>query len=437
MRIPLWHGKCSLPYDMDIARPDIKQKKKRQMFVYAGVAVVVIAIAVVIVARLKPAAPPVDRSAIWTDTVKRGPMIRQVRGSTGTLVPREDSILLIPALTDATVVRIRVLPGAKVTPDDTLLDLADPQLNQQLLSAKLAQQQAEADYKSLQSQLQSTLMDKRTTAAQIDADYSTDKRQADTDAQLCKLGVVSGLVCGASQNKFEQLAEQKKISMQQLDVNEKAIEVQLSSAQSKIDQAKTLVDLYQKQTAALEVKAGIGGEVAALPTPMQVGTHVTAGTPVAEVIQLDKLKAALQIAETQAHDIQLGQPASVDTHNGVVPGHVSRIDPTVLNGTRTVDVQLDGPLPPGAVPNLSVDGTIDLERMTDVLRVGRPALGNENSTLSLFKVDPDGKDAIRVPVKVGRASVNEIQVLEGLKEGDTVILSDMSRYDNVDRVRLE
>jgi RND family efflux transporter MFP subunit len=422
---------------MDIARPDIKLKKKRQMFVYAGVAVVVIAIAVVIVARLKPAAPPVDRSAIWTDTVKRGPMIRQVRGSTGTLVPREDSILLIPALTDATVVRIRVLPGAKVTPDDILLDLADPQLNQQLLSAKLAQQQAEADYKSLQSQLQSTLMDKRTTAAQIDADYSTDKRQADTDAQLCKLGVVSGLVCGASQNKFEQLAEQKKISMQQLDVNEKAIEVQLSSAQSKIDQAKTLVDLYQKQTAALEVKAGIGGEVAALPTPMQVGTHVTAGTPVAEVIQLDKLKAALQIAETQAHDIQLGLAASVDTHNGVVPGHVSRIDPTVLNGTRTVDVQLDGPLPPGAVPNLSVDGTIDLERMTDVLRVGRPALGNENSTLSLFKVDADGKSAERVPVKVGRASVNEIQVLEGLKEGDTVILSDMSRYDNVDRVRLE
>ncbi|MGA2729470.1 MAG: efflux RND transporter periplasmic adaptor subunit [Terracidiphilus sp.] len=407
------------------------------MFVYAGVAVVVIAIAVVIVARLKPAAPPVDRSAIWTDTVKRGPMIRQVRGSTGTLVPREDSILLIPALTDATVVRIRVLPGAKVNPNDILLDLTDPQLNQQLLSAKLALQQAQADYKSLQSTLQSTLMDKKTTAAQIDADYSTDKRQADTDAQLCKLGVVSGLVCGASQNKFEQLAEQKKISMQQLDVNEKAIEVQLSSAQSKIDQAKTLVDLYEKQTAALEVKAGIAGEVAALPTPMSVGTHVAAGTPVAEVIQLDKLKAALQIAETQAHDIQLGQPASVDTHNGIVPGHVSRIDPTVLNGTRTVDVQLDGPLPPGAVPNLSVDGTIDLERMTDVLRVGRPALGNENSTLSLFKVDPDGKTAERVPVKVGRASVNEIQVLEGLKEGDTVILSDMSRYDNVDRVRLE
>jgi HlyD family secretion protein len=422
---------------MDIARPDIKKKKQRQMLAWAGIAVVVVGIAVFIVARLKPAAPPVDRSAIWTDTVKRGPLIRQVRGSTGTLVPREDSILLIPAQTEATVVRIRVLPGAKVTPDTVLLDLSDPQLEQQLLSAKLALQQAQADYKSLQASLQSTLMDKRTTAAQIDADYETDKRQADTDAQLCKLGVISGLVCGASKNKFDQLAAQKRISTEQLDVNQKAIEIQLASAQSKIDQAKTLVDLYEKQTAALEVRAGIAGEVAALQTPMSVGTHVAAGTPVAEVIQLDKLKAALQIAETQAHDIQLGQPASIDTHNGIVPGHVSRIDPTVLNGTRTVDVQLDGPLPPGAVPNLSVDGTIDLERIPDTLQVGRPALGNENSTLSLFKVDPDGKYAVRVPVKVGRASVNTIQVLDGLKEGDTVILSDMSRYDNVDRVRLE
>jgi HlyD family secretion protein len=422
---------------MDIARPDIKLKKKRQMFVWAGAAVIFLALAVVLVSRLKPAAPPVDRSAIWMDTVKRGPMIRQVRGSTGTLVPREDSIQLIPAQTDATVVRIRVLPGTKVTPDTILLDLSDPQLNQQLLSARNALEGAEADYKSLQASLQSTLMDKRTTAAQIDADYATDKTQADTDAQLCKLGVISGLVCGASKNKFDQLAEQKKIVVEQLDVNQKAIQVQLASAQSKIDQAKTLVDLYEKQTAELEVRAGIAGEDAALQTPMSVGMHVPAGTPVAEVIQLDKLKAALQIAETQAHDIQLGQPASIDTHNGIVAGHVSRIDPTVLNGTRTVDVQLDGPLPPGAVPNLSVDGTIDLERLGDVLKVGRPALGNENSTLSLFKVDADGKYAERVPVKVGRASVNEIQVLDGLKEGDTVVLSDMSRYDSVDRVRLE
>jgi RND family efflux transporter MFP subunit len=233
------------------------------------------------------------------------------------------------------------------------------------------------------------------------------------------------------------LTTQHQLSLQQIEVNEKAIEIQLASSQTKVDQAKALLDLYQKQAAALQVRSTISGTLAQLASPVQVGQHVTAGTSVAEVIQRDKLKAALQIAETQARDIQIGQPASIDTHNGVIPGHVTRIDPSVLNGTRTVDVSLDGPLPQGAVPQLSVDGTIDLERLTDVLFVGRPALGNENSTLSLFKEDPDHKGAVRVPVKVGRASVNSIQVLDGLKEGDTVILSDMSRYDNVDRIRLE
>jgi len=426
---------------MDIARPDLKKKKMRQYVVWAGVAAVLLTVAVIAVSRLKPAALTVDGSTVWPDTVKHGDLTIQVRGSTGTLVAREDSIELIPAQTDATVVRIRELPGAIVTTDTILMDLSDPQLEQQLTSAKLALGQAQADYKSQQATLQSQLMTLKTTLAQVNADYSTDKRQSDTDQQLCKLGVESGLVCGASLNKFQQLDAQKSIAMQQIDVNEKALTVELASAQAKIDQAKTLVDLYEKQTAALEVRAPIAGQVAALPVgangPIQIGTHVTAGTPVAEVTQLNKLKAALQIAETQAHDIQIGQPASVDTHNGVVPGHVSRIDPTVLNGTRTVDIALDGALPPGAVPGLSVDGTIDLARMHDVVYMGRPALGNDNSTLSLFKVDPDGKGAVRVPVKVGRASVNSMQVLEGLKEGDTVILSDMSREDAVDRIRLD
>jgi RND family efflux transporter MFP subunit len=422
---------------MDIARPDLLKKKKRQMFVWAGIAVVVLAGLAFAVSRLKPAAPSVDASTVWPDTVKRGSFTRQVRGSTGSLVPREDSIELIPAQTDATVVRIMALPGAQVTPNTILLEMADPQLEQQLLSAQGALKGAQADYKSLQAQLQSTLMGLRSTAAQVNADYATDKTQADTDAALCKLGVISGLVCGASKNKAEQLDVQKKISTEQLGVNEKAIEVQLASSQAKVDQAKTLLDLYQKQTAALQVRSTISGTLAQLPTPVQVGQHVTAGTSVAEVIQRDKLKAALQIAETQARDIQIGQPATIDTHNGIIPGHVTRIDPSVLNGTRTVDVALDGPLPPGAVPQLSVDGTINLETLPDVLYVGRPALGNENSTLSLFKEDPDHKGAVRVPVKVGRASVNAIQVLEGLKEGDTVILSDMSRYDNVDRIRLD
>jgi RND family efflux transporter MFP subunit len=422
---------------MDIARPDLAKKRRRRIIIIGAVVAVVVAAAFGAVYRLKPAAPTVDGSAVWPDTVKRGPLVRQVRGSTGSLVPREDSIELIPAQTDATVVRIRVLPGAKVTPDTILMDLTDPQLQQELLTAQLALKGAEADYKSLQATLDSTLMDKKTAAAAVNSDYTQDQLQAQTDKALLDLGVISGLAYNKSKNTADQLTAQHDLSLQQLSVNQKAIVVQMQSAQTKIDQAKALLDLYQKQSAALEVRAGISGAVAALPTPMQVGQHVTAGTSVAEVIQLDKLKAALQIAETQARDIQIGQPASIDTHNGVIPGHVTRIDPSVVNGTRTVDVGLDGPLPAGAVPNLSVEGTIDLERMADVLYVGRPALGNENSTLSLFKIDPDGKGAVRVPVKVGRASVNYIQVLEGLKEGDMVILSDMSREDAFDRIRLD
>ncbi|HEY1767209.1 MAG TPA: HlyD family efflux transporter periplasmic adaptor subunit [Terracidiphilus sp.] len=422
---------------MDIARPDIKQKRKRKLAAWTALGIVGLSAVAFAVSRLKPAAPTVDRSTIWTDTVKRGPLIRQVRSSTGSLVPREDSIELIPAQTDATVVRIRVLPGAQVTPNTVILDMADPQLDQEVLNAQLALKAAQADYKSLQATLQSTLMDKKTAAAQVNADYTQDALQAQTDKALFDLGVISGLAYQKSKGTADQLTTQHQLSQEQLDVNQKAVQVQLASQKTKIDQAQALLDLYQKQAQALQVRSTITGTLAPLATPVQVGEHVTAGTSVAEVIQRDKLKAALQIAETQARDIQIGQPASIDTHNGSIPGHVTRIDPAVVNGTRTVDVMLDGPLPPGAVPQLSVDGTIDLERMTNVLYVGRPALGNEDSTLSLFKVDPDGKGATRVPVKVGRASVNDIQVLQGLAEGDTVILSDMSRWDGVDRIRLE
>ncbi len=422
---------------MDIARPDLKQTRKRRTLLWTGAAIIVVAVLAVIVMRLKPAAPTVDRSTIWTDTVKRGPLVRQVRSTIGVLAPREDSIELIPAQTDATVVRIRILPGAQVTPDTIIMDLADPQLDQEVLNARLQLKAAQADYKSFQATLESTMMDKKTAAAQVNADYTQDQLQAQTDKALYDLGVISGLAYQKSKSTADQLNTQHDLSQQQLDVNQKAIAVQLASQKTKIDEAQALLDLYEKQAQELQVRSSITGTLAPLEAPVQVGEHVTAGTSVAEVIQRDKLKAALQIAETQARDIEIGLPASIDTHNGVIPGHVTRIDPSVVNGTRTVDVQLDGALPPGAVPQLSVDGTIDLERMKDVLYVGRPALGNEDSTLSLFKLDPDGKGAIRVPVKVGRASVNEIQVLEGLKEGDTVILSDMSRWDNVDRIRLD
>jgi HlyD family secretion protein len=421
---------------MDISRPDIKKKKRRQQILWAAIGVVVVAAIAFFVTRLKPAAPNVDRATVWTDTVKRGPMIRQVRGP-GTLVPREESIQLIPAQTDATVVKIRVLPGTKVTPDTILLDLADPLLQQKLLDAQLQLKGAHADYKNLQATLKSSLMDKKVASAAINSDYTQDQLQAQIDKQLFELGVISGVTANASKNKADQLTTQHQISQEQLDVNTKAIEVQLASSQTKIEQAQALLALYEKQEQSLLVRAGIAGVLVALPTPLQVGQHVAVGTSVAEVIQTDKLKASLKIAETQARDIQIGQPSEVDTHNGIIPGKVSRIDPGVLNGTVTVDVELEGALPQGARPDLSVDGTIDLDRLANVLYVGRPAFGNENSTISLFKLGPDGKTAVRVPVKVGKVSVNSIQVLEGLQDGDTVILSDMSRWDATDKIRLE
>jgi multidrug efflux pump subunit AcrA (membrane-fusion protein) len=386
--------------------------------------------------RLKPAVPSVDASTVWPETVKRGDFTRNVRGL-GTLVPREESIELIPAQTDATVVRILVLPGTLVKPDTVLMELSDPQLQQQLVSAKLALDGALADYKSLQATLNSAIMDKKSAAAQVNAQFSQAELQEQIDKQRYALGEISGVQYNQSKNNADQLTSQRQISVEQLDVNQKAILVQLQSSQTKVDSARALLDLYQKQEDELHVKAGISGVVASLPTPMAVGMHVTAGTSVAEVIDPSQLKAALQIAETQAHDILLGQKAEIDTHNGIVPGHVTRIDPSVLNGTRTVDVTLDGALPAGAVPQLSVDGTIELAHLHDVLYVGRPAFGNENSTISLFRYDPSGKTATRVQVQVGKASTTEIQILNGLNEGDRVILSDMSRYDATDKVRLE
>jgi len=421
---------------MDIARPDIRRKKRRRHIVIGCIAAAVLGGAAWGVMRLKPAIPTVDASTIWPDTVKRGDMVVQVRGL-GTLVPREESIRLIPAQTDATVVSIHVLPGAMVNPDTVIMVLSDPELQQELLNAQLAVKGAEADYRNLEATLQNSLMGTKSTAAQVDAQYSQAELTANTDQQLYKLGVISGLTYDEAESTAQQLTTQHQISLQQLQVQEDAIKVQLASQQTKVDQAQAQLALYQKEENALNVTPGISGVLTSLADPVSVGQHITAGTSVAEVVIPNQLKASLQIAETQANDIQLGQPAEIDTHNGIVPGHVTRIDPSVLNGTRTVDVSLDGPLPPGAVPDLSVDGTIDLEQLHDVLHVGRPAFGNADSTISLFRINPDGKTATRVQVKVGQASVTEIQILSGLHQGDRVILSDMSRYDATDEVRLD
>ncbi len=405
------------------------------MWIFAGAGVVLLAVAVLGLSRLKPAAPSVERSTIWPDTVKRGPMVRQVRGSTGTLVPREDKLRLIPAETEATVTRILVLPGAQVQPETVIMELANPQLEQESMNAGLALKAAESEYHNTQVKLESDLMTQKAGAATVGSDFSQAKLQAQTDKALFDLGVISGLTYKASSNKADELTTRNQIEAERLTMNEKVMVSQLAVQQTLVDQARALNQLKQQQRAALHVTAGISGVLVDLPH--QVGEHVAPGTTLAKVVQPDQLKASLKIAETQARDIQIGQPAAIDTHNGVIPGRVQRIDPAVQNGTVTVDVELIGPLPQGARPDLSVEGTIDLERMTDVLYVGRPALGNENSTLSLFKLDPDGKGATRVPVKVGRASVNSIQVIEGLKEGDTVILSDMSRWESAERIRLE
>jgi HlyD family secretion protein len=418
---------------MDIARPDIKAKKNRRRIVTIAVGIVILAAVTFAVMRLKPAAPTVERSVVWTDTVKRGNLIRQVRGN-GTLIPREDSIRQIPAQSNATVTRILVLPGSNVKADTILMELSDPLVTQQAVDSKLALKAAEADLKNTAVQLQSTLSTQRATAATTNADFETAKRQASTDEALYKLGVISGLTAQASQSKAHGLTTQNQMQQNVVSINEKALETQLSVQQAKVDQARAMYELKQQQLDALRVRAGISGVLTDLS--MAVGQQVTPGTMLAKVVVQNQLKAALNIPETQARDIRIGQPAAVDTHNGIVEGTVQRIDPGVHNGTVTVDVALHG-FVEGERPDLSVDGQIDLQRLSDVLYVGRPAFGNEDSTVSLFKLSPDGKTATRVSVKMGRASVNAMQVLGGLKEGDTVILSDMSRQDQVDRIRLE
>jgi multidrug efflux pump subunit AcrA (membrane-fusion protein) len=419
---------------MDIARPEFKQQKRRRQIIWTVIAVVALAAVTVGISRLKPAAPEVERSSVWTDTVKRGSMLRQVRGL-GSLIPSQEFTRQIPAETESTVVRILKLPGSQVKADTILAEMSNPQVEQAALDARLQLRAAEAEYQSLRVRLQSELMNQKAGAATVGADYSQAQLQADTDKSLYDLGVISGLAYKHSKSRADELATRNNIEGERLTANQKAIESQMAEQQAKVDQISALAQLKEKQLEALKVRAGIEGVLVDLP--LQVGQHVLPGAMLAKVVQPDHLIAELKVAETQARDVQIGQPALIDTHNGTIKGAVMRVDPAVQNGTVTVDVQLSGDLPRGARPDLSVDGTIDLESLENVLYVGRPAFGQENSTISLFKLDADGKGAVRVPVKVGRASVNSIQILDGLKQGDVVILSDMARHDNVDRIRLD
>lgn len=419
---------------MDIARPEFRQQKRKRQIVMSLVAVAAVVAVTVAVYRLRPAAPTVERGTVWVDTVRRGNMLRQVRG-VGSLVPAQDAVLQIPAETDANVVRIHLLPGSLVKADSLILEMSNPQVEQAAVDADLQLKAAQADLQSQRMTLENNLMNQKAGAATVKADYSQAELQAQTDKALYDLGVISGLAYKASKGKSDELTTRNNLENQRLVSAQKAIDSQLAELEAKVDQMKALADLKKKQLDLLKVRAGISGVLVELP--LHVGEHVTPGTMLAKVVTPNHLMAELKIAETQARDVQIGEPASVDTHNGVIAGEVMRVDPAVQNGTVTVDVKLTGELPKGARPDLSVDGTVDLERLDNVLYVGRPAFGQENSTISLFKLEPDGHEAVRVPVKVGRASVNSIQVVDGLREGDTVVLSDMSRWDNTDRIRLQ
>ena len=391
-----------------------------------------LALATMGLSRLKPAAPGVERSTVWMDTVKRGTMLRQVRGL-GTLVPVD--IRWIPAVTEGRVDRIVLLPGTQVQPDSVLLELSNPQLQQEALDARWKLKAAEADYKNLQVQLQSQVLTQKSEVAKAQADYNEAHMQAETNRELNKLGVISDMNMKISNGRAQELATKSEIEQARLENSSKVLEAQLAAKQAELEQDRALAELKQSQLDNLRVRAGIKGVLQEMP--LKVGQWASAGTTLAKVVQPENLKAELKIPETQAKDIALGLKGSVDTHNGIISGHVIRIDPSVQNGTVTVDVALDGTLPPGARPDLSVDGTIDLEQLNNVLYVGRPAFGQEDSTVGMFKLLPDGTNAVMTQVKLGRSSVNTVEVLGGLKEGDQVILSDMSRWDRFDRIRLE
>ena len=427
---------------MDVPRKNARRNRIIRWIVGSTVFAAVAIAAGIGVKRLKPAAPPVEMSTLWPDTVRRGDMTREVHGL-GTLVP-EDT-MLITATTEGRVERILIRPGTPVKADSLVMILTSPELETTLLSKQFTLKAAQADYDNLKVTLQKNVMDMKSKVAQVAGDYQTARAQADRDAQLLKDGLGAEIDAKISATKAQTLKDQLEIEQQRLEVNKQADEAQLAAAKVKVDQLQAEYNLTRSQVDQLKVRAGFDGMLEALPapmTPVEEGLKVLAGTPLGKVAQPTHLKAELKIAETQVKDITIGQNAVIDTRlagggsNGLIEGKVSRIDPSILNGTVTVDVALKGQLPPGARPDLSVDGTIQLEKLTDVVYVGRPIIGQENATVQLFKIDGDGKYANKVKVTFGKASVNTIEVKNGLNVGDRVILSDMSSVDQYDRIKL-
>ena len=416
---------------MDIQRPSNARAKKIRRIAGGVVGSVLIAGVTFGVSRLRPAAPTVDRTTIWPGEVKRGPMLREVRGL-GTLVPEE--IRWIPAQTDSRVDQIRIRPGAVVRPETIILELSDPQLQRDALDAEYQLKAAQADYANLKVQVNSELMNQKAAAAAVKSEYEQAKIQHEVDDKLYQQGIGADVTTKLSKVKEEQLSIRARLEDERTQIAAESSKARLEAQQARVEQQKALYQLRRSQVEALHVRAGINGVLQLVP--VEVGQRVTPGANVARVADPKRLKAEIKIAETQARDVAIGQKATVDTRNGVVNGHISRIDPSVQNGTVTVDVAIDDALPQGARPDLSVDGTIELENLKDVLYVGRPVRGQPDTTIELFKIVDDGSEAVRVSVRVGRSSVNAIEILQGLKAGDKVILSDMSAWDAYDRIRL-
>ena len=416
---------------MDVPRQGAKKKKQIKKVLYGAVVIALVGTVTFAVSRLKPAAPSVDPNTLYKGTVTRGTFVRQVRGL-GTLVPEE--IRFVPALNAGRVEKRHLQQGAQVKADTVLVELSNPELEQAMADAESQFRASGANLTTLKAQLNKQIIDQDSTLFQVRSDYKKAKMQYEVNADLGKKGLKSDLEVKLSEIAASDLENKVKIEEQRLKANQEEVKARIAAEDERVRQLKEAVDLKRKQVESLKVRAGIDGVLQLLQ--VEVGQQVTVGQNIARVANPLRLKAELRIAETQAKDILPGQPVQVDTRNGIIDGSVARIDPTAQNGTVTVDVSLQGELPKGARSDMSVDGTIQLEKLDNVLYVNRPVHGQDNATIGLFKLTPDGKSATRVQVRLGRSSVSAIEILDGLKEGDVVILSDTSQWDNSPEIRL-
>ncbi len=416
---------------MDIPRSRIRWRRRLRRGLAFGAIVLILGLITLGVWRLTPADPTVERASVVIDSVKRGTLLRQVQGY-GKLVPEE--MYWIPARTQGRVERILVQPGAAVRPDTVLLEMSNEELERDVATAEMEVKATEADYTSLRVRLEKEVLDQKASFAMVQANYSRAKLEEQMNEQLATDRLISNRQLQLSRSTAQELATRLEIETTRVEISSEAVEAQLAAQAARVDQVRAIARLKRNQLDGLHVRAGTTGVLALLP--VEVGQQVTPGTNLARVANPEQLRAEIKIPEAQAKDIAVGQNASIDTHNGIISGRVSRIDPAVQEGSVTVDVALDGPLPTGARPDLSVNGTIELERLEDVLYVGRPAFGKDTGLVSMFRLADGGERAVRVQVSLGSSSVMAVEVLEGLQPGDEVILSDMSAWDELESIRL-